>query len=451
VTFDHARKIADAVLYEGYVLYPYRASARKNRLRWQFGVLAPRSWSEAGGGEAWWMQTTCLVEPGAEAHLTGRIRFLHVLARTVEEPPHPGSETFRPVEALDVGGRLWTSWEEGAEREVDFAEPLPQDGSRAERVVGFAFPGDRRVESIRDEQDRLAGRVVRTQRPIEGAIRLSVDRVAGSRPLLAVRIRVENLTPLDTPGAPRAQALGTFLVGTHALLAVQGGEFVSLLDHPPWAAAAAAACENVRTWPVLVGPEGSCDVVLSSPIILQDHPEIAPESAGDLFDATEIDEILTLRTMTLTEEEKREARATDPRAAEIIDRVDTMPAELLERLHGAVRSLRPVTTPAAAPAPWWDPGVDASVSPETDQIEVAGVAVARGSRVRLCPGARRSDAQDMFLAGRVARVEGVFLDVEDKRYLAVTLEEDPAAELHQWHGRYLYFAPDEVEPLESRP
>ena len=170
-----------------------------------------------------------------------------------------------------------------------------------------------------------------------------------------------------------------------------------------------------------------------------------------LFDATEIDEILTLRTMTLTEEEKREARATDPRAAEIIDRVDTMPAELLERLHGAVRSLRAVTAPPAATAPWWDPGVDASVSPETDQVEVAGVAVARGSRVRLCPGTRRADAQDMFLAGRVARVEGVFLDVEDKRYLAVTLEEDPAAELHQWHGRYLYFAPDEVEPLESRP
>jgi len=128
-----------------------------------------------------------------------------------------------------------------------------------------------------------------------------------------------------------------------------------------------------------------------------------------------------------------------------------MPAELLERLHGAIRSLRAAPEAAAEAPPWWDPGVDASVSPETDQVEVAGVAVARGSRVRLCPGARRADAQDMFLAGRVARVEGVFLDVEDQRYLAVTLEEDPAAELHQWHGRYLYFAPDEVEPLESRP
>lgn len=448
MTFEHARKVADAVLYEGYVLYPYRASARKNRLRWQFGVLAPRAWSEGGGGEAWWMQTACLVEPRGDTQLTGRVRFLHVLTRTVEEA---SGEGFRPVESLDVAGHLWTSWEEGIEREVDFNQPLPSEGCQAERVVRFAFPGDRREEPIGVAGDRLAGRVVRTQHPLEGVIRVSVERVGGSHPVLAVRIRVENVTSIDAPKAARSEVLGTFLVGTHTLLAVVGGEFVSLLDAPPWAPAAGLSSDNVRTWPVLIGPAGSREVMLSSPIILQDHPEIAPESAGDLFDATEIDEILTLRTMTLTEEEKREARATDPRAAEIIDRVDSMPAELLERLHGAIRSVRPATEPAAETPPWWDPGVDASVSPETDQVEVAGVAVARGSRVRLCPGARRADAQDMFLAGRVARVEGVFLDVEDKRYLAVTLEEDPAAELHQWHGRYLYFAPDEVEPLEPRP
>jgi hypothetical protein len=447
VTFEHARKVADAVLYEGYVLYPYRASARKNRLRWQFGVLSPRAWSEAGGGEAWWMQTACLVEPRGDTHLTGRVRFLHVRTRRVEEA---SGEEFRPVESLDVGGRLWTSWEEGVEREVNFDQPLGGDGE-AERVVRFMFPGERREEPIHGVGSSRAGRVVRTQHRLEGVIRTSVERIGGSPPLLAVRIRVENVTSIDAPKAPRNDALAAFLVGTHTLLAVVGGEFVSLLDAPPWAPAAGISSENIRTWPVLIGPAGSRDMMLSSPIILQDHPEIAPESAGDLFDATEIDEILTLRTMTLTEEEKREARATDPRAAEIIDRVDTMTAELLERLHGAIRSLRPAPEPAAGAPPWWDPGVDASVSPETDQVEVAGVAVARGSRVRLCPGARRADAQDMFLAGRVARVEGVFLDVEDKRYLAVTLEEDPAAELHQWHGRYLYFAPDEVEPLEPRP
>src|SRR5262249_45026588 len=157
-----------------------------NRLRWQFGVLAPRAWSEAGGGEAWWMQTACLVEPRGEAHLTGRVRFLHVLKRTVEETSGGG---FRPVESLDVGGHLWTSWEEGVEREVDFNQPL-REGDQAERVVRFAFPGDRREEPIHDAGSRLAGRVVRTQRPLEGVIRISFERVGGSHPVLAVRIRV---------------------------------------------------------------------------------------------------------------------------------------------------------------------------------------------------------------------------------------------------------------------
>jgi hypothetical protein len=89
------------------------------------------------------------------------------------------------------------------------------------------------------------------------------------------------------------------------------------------------------------------------------------------------------------------------------------------------------------------------VSPETDAIEVDGVPVSKGSRVRLRPGTRRADAQDLFLMSRTATVEAVFFDVEGNNHLAVTLEDDPAADLHQWHGRYLYFAPDEVEPLED--
>ena len=228
--------------------------------------------------------------------------------------------------------------------------------------------------------------------------------------------------------------------------------FLSLLDPPEWAKPAAEACQNLHTWPVLIGDEGRRDAMLSSPIILYDHPTIAPESPGDLFDATEIDEILTLRTMALTEDEKREARATDERAAAIIDRVDNMPPELLERLHGAVRYLKGVEGDAGRggraaswcrggtrgptgrcrrrPTGWWWPGSS----------------VAKGSRVRLRPGQRRADAQDMFLAGREATVEAVFLDVDGNRHLAVTLDEDPAADLQRWHGRYLYFSPDEVEP-----
>ena len=218
---------------------------------------------------------------------------------------------------------------------------------------------------------------------------------------------------------------------------------------------------NLHTFPVLAGENGGRDVVLSSPIIMYDHPGVAPESPGDLHDACEIDEILTLRTMTLTDEEKREARATDPRAKAIVDRADVMPEEVFARLHGAVRSLRPVPddgveAPADPPAPpdraprWWDPGADDALSPGSDAVVVDGVRVARGSRVRLRPRTGGTDAHDMFLQGRTARVEAVLLDVDDERHVAVVLDDDPGADLHEWYGRYHYFAPAELTPLIPR-
>jgi hypothetical protein len=455
VSTERARAVADAVLYEGYVLYPYRASAPKNQVRWQFGVLAPRVWSEAGGCEAWWMQTECLAEPGTATVLAGTLRFLQVQRRTIEEAGDPPA-VMRAVESLEVDGRLWTSWDEGVEREVAFEVPLPPPGGGPmQHSCEFAFAEARVTEPIQSATGRLAGKVVRTRAPLTGAVAVESEQLATASPLVRIRLRVQNLSPCDVPAAARDRALGSFLVGTHLLLEVPGGQFVSLLDPPPWARSAAERCENVRMWPVLIGEPGEHGVMLSSPIILQDHPEIAPESPGDLFDATEIDEILTLRTMALTDDEKREARSTDARAAAIIDRVDAMPPELLDRLHGAIRSLRPVAEPARPPVldgietPWWDPGAEASVSPETDSLDVHGVSVVKGSRVRLRPGVRRSDAQDIFLAGRIARVEAVLFDVEDHGYLAVTLEDDLAADILQRHGRYLYFAPDEVEPLEG--
>jgi hypothetical protein len=248
------------------------------------------------------------------------------------------------------------------------------------------------------------------------------------------------------------------LIGTHSLIGLREGKFLSLLEPPEWARPAVDGCDNVGTFPVLVGPGD--DIVLSSPIILYDRPQIAPESAGQLFDATEIDEILTLRTLALTDEEKDEARLTDPRAAEIIDRVDDMPAEVFERLHGAIRSLRPVvhsthdeTNDAAAEtteAAWWDPGADASVQPDEDAVDVDGVAVRRGSRVRLRPD-RAADAQDMFWAGRVATVAAVFQDVDGDAHVAVIPVDDPGADLREWQGRYLYFDPAEIEPLATLP
>jgi hypothetical protein len=274
--------------------------------------------------------------------------------------------------------------------------------------------------------------------------------------LVKLTVEVGNVTAGPPRSGDRAasrdEVLASSLVAVHTLLAVDDGAFMSTLDPPAMAAEAVAGCRNDGTFPVLIGAEGDAEVVLSSPIILYDHPAVAPESVGDFCDATEIDEILALRVLTLTDEEKAEARGTDARAAAIVDRCDDLPPEVWSRLHGAVRSLRPIEVAAVEGSgepvtlPWWDPGVDAEVDPWTDTTWVGGVQVGKGTPVRLRPS-RRADAHDLFLAGRTATVAGVFKDVDGAEHVAVTLDDDPASELLEWQRRYLYFHPDEVEVL----
>jgi NADH ubiquinone oxidoreductase, 20 Kd subunit len=156
-------------------------------------------------------------------------------------------------------------------------------------------------------------------------------------------VRVRNVSPLDNPeDARREQALMRSLISAHVILGADGGHFVSLFDPPEELRGIAALCRNVGVFPVLVGEEGQRDIMLSSPIILYDYPQIAPESAGDLFDGTEIDEILSLRIMTMTDEEKLEMRQSDERARQLLERTETLPKEHLMKLHGVLRGLRPV-------------------------------------------------------------------------------------------------------------
>lgn len=341
--WDAAHAVADAVLYEGYLLYPYRRSSPKNRVRWQFGVLTPRGWVEArgpvtetvaGSADAWRSRTECLLETTENARLWVRLRFLQPQRRSVRQRAADGE--FVEVDALEVDGERHLTFDEAVPREFDVAVELAELGER-EHVEVISLPGSEESEPLGD----LRGQVVRTLWPLSVRLRLSVSDAEAPSPLSRLRVDVENAVTDPFADAPRVEALRRSLVATHCLLAVRGGAFLSLLDPPDWASGAAKECANLHTFPVLAGAQGSRDVVLSSPIIMYDHPSVAPESPGDLFDATEIDEILSLRTLTLTDEEKREARATDPRAKAIVDRVDALPDEMFARLHGAVRSLRP--------------------------------------------------------------------------------------------------------------
>jgi hypothetical protein len=248
-------------------------------------------------------------------------------------------------------------------------------------------------------------------------VEAKAERLRLARPCVRFSVRVENVTPWQ-PGGTRDDAMALSMLGAHVLFSVSGGQIVSLIDPPDWAASAAASCASVRAFPVLVGDESLRDVALASPIILYDFPSVAPESPGDLFDATEIDEILTLRTRAMTDDEKREARAADPRIAALIDRVEGATEEDLARLHGTFR----------------DPSGRDRPLPKT------------GDKVRLRPRAQ-TDAQDMFLEGMIATVRSLRHDVDGRACLAVTIDDDPAAELNLAKGRYHYFFLDEVEWL----
>ncbi|MFJ9543212.1 hypothetical protein ACIRPX_39075 [Streptomyces sp. NPDC101225] len=453
--FEELGSVADAVLYEGYLLYPYRRSSAKNRVRWQFGVLFPRDWAEASGpvvpglsgaADSWYQQTECLLRARRDdAVVRVRVRYLQTQHKQVEEAgPDGGHRAVASLRTAD--GTTHLTFEEAVPREAELTVPLG-DLLKNERTVSVGAPGATEVEPLPGG----AGRVVRRREEVRADATLTAERIRED--VVRLRVRTVNGGPAPDPRAPRDKALCRALVATHTLIAGDGLEFASLIDPPAELREHARACRNEFTFPVLGGEPpaeetGSGPLVLSSPIILPDHPQVAPESPGDLHDAAEIDEILTLRTMLLTDEEKREARATDPRAAAILDRVDTMPPEVFARLHGAVRSLTP-----AAPAPerpaWWREDAEAGLSPTTDTVLVDGVALCGGSRVRLRPRGRGADAQDMFLAGRTARVAAVLRDVDGSTHLTVTLDDDPAAELNSWYGRFHYFRPDELEPLEA--
>ena len=335
------KRIADAVLYEGYILYPYRP-AIKNRQRWTFGGLYPGAF--ACESDRAYNQTECLVEGSARTRLHVSVRFLHLIARTVRayDPPlveWSESAPYRQVESLRIGERLYQPWQEAQESEIAIegltvGELVDQAAQRP-----FARPGRQWLEPLAAAGGEIVGVLAREQRAL--AMLVTVGAVPVAAGLYRLTVRVANVTPTP-PSVPRDEALLQTLASCHTVLHVEDGQFVSLIDPPsPWRDAA-AACANIGVWPVLVGADGPRDTMLASPIILYDYPQVAPESPGDFFDGSEIDEMLTLRILTLTDAEKNAMAMVDARARALLARTEAMEESQLQRLHGAVRGMRPV-------------------------------------------------------------------------------------------------------------
>ena len=436
---DRTRAVADAVLYEGYLLYPYRGTSSKNQSRWQFGVLGPRGAAAAGLGEDDSIAAQFLVD-GAQA-ITLVVRFLQLQHRRAEREFSGGG--FVPVDKLTTRSGSWLTWDEAAECEMAFG-PLAFDDPAQQWTLPVVAAAAAEIEPVD------GGRLVRERREVNGVLTVSSEPDGALRRVL---VRISNVGAAATD---KNDSIARSMIGTHLIAEVVGGQFVSLLEPPAAAADAVSRCQQHRCFPVLAGAPGSQDMLLVSPIILYDHPEVAEQSDTALYDCTEIDEILTLRVMTMTDEEKAQARATDPRAAQIIDQCDAMSPDAMARLHGVLRDPHGPQIPAGLVpeipegVDWWDPLADSAVRPEIDAVLVNGIRIARGSQVRLRPR-RNADAQDIFIAGKTARVTSVHEDVEGNKHVGVVVEEDPAADLHDWYGRYLYFSPDEIEPVDPSP
>jgi hydrogenase maturation protease len=179
--------------------------------------------------------------------------------------------------------------------------------------------------------------------------------------------------------------------------------------------------------------------MLSSPIILYDYPQIAPESAGDLFDGAEIDEILTLRIMTMTDDEKREMRGVDDHARRILERTEMLPGDHLLKMHGTMRGLAP---PQQSNEDFFNP------TKKLKSAIVDGVELKAGDKVRIWPK-RRADIMDMALEGKVATIEALEEDVEKQVHFALVIDDDPGRDmgLLRQSGHRFFYSADEVEPL----
>jgi hypothetical protein len=374
-------QLVDSLLYEGYALYPYTPGTTKNATPTPHGIVYPPGYAAENPFAKALLRAEVILEFAAGATVAGSVRFL---------------------QASGAG-------HQGVERAIELpAVPIAELG---EEGVGEEF--------------RFAG-----EKELVGRMRMRVERLGEG--LARVRLCVHNASDVAN-GADRPAALRSSLLSTHVVLRASGGRFVSPVEDQGPHVDAVAGCANVNTWPVLASPED--DVVLGASMFLPDHPRIAPESLGGLFDNTEIEEALLLHVQTLSDTEREEIAATDPKVKAMIERAENATPEEIIGLHGRLES-------GGSQPGEPEPGHPQSGEPEWT---VDGRTIRRGARVMLRPRQVAGDTYDVILAGKAATIERIYVDYEDGVHLGVTIDDDPGQDLMRDTGRYLYFKPEEVE------
>ena len=279
-----AEAIARAVLYEGYILYPYRPSATKNRQRWTFGGIFPREFAARTGSDPCTMQTQCLVR-GSTPVIDIKVRFLHAverelgaLAKPAAELPASSEPAFALVPSIEIDDKRFVAWQEAVEREILAPGFAADEWLNGNVRIPFAFSGMRQVEPLRRSDGLIIAVLLRTACAVAGELTIAAEPVG--REVFRLTARIENITACEPSEiADRNRAQRRACASTHMIFAVRNGAFVSLTDPPGALKEAAAGCDNQGTWPVLVGVAGQTDLLLSSPITLYDYPQIAPEKS----------------------------------------------------------------------------------------------------------------------------------------------------------------------------
>ena len=372
-------RLLTTLLYEGYALYPYTPGATKNATPTPFGIVYPPVYA-AGG-----------------PHTFSRARMQVVL-----DPASPSAPVGCVVAFLEHSGER----HQGVERRIALG-PLALDELIARDGLRIPY-----------EFDAVSGRVRMAATPLDGG-------------LVRVAVCVHNTTPVEE-GLDRAGALCRSLLSTHLVARAPGSRFASPIAPGAGAAAAVRECDHVNIFPVLASEND--DTVLGATIVVPDHPQIAPESHGDLFDATEIEEALLLHVLALSDAERESIAQQDPKVREMLARADAAGPEEIARVRGrvTVSDLPPSHRPGPA---------DVAGEP---QIVVDGIVYRRGAKVVLRPEFGRAP-QDNVWADRQATIERIYRDYEDGYHIAVTVDDDPGQELMRDIGRYLYFKPAEVD------
>jgi hypothetical protein len=392
---ESLEQLIDSLLYEGYALYPYTPGATKNATPTPFGIVYPPAYAAPSASTFDHVELRCVLQAPPEAQISAEVRFLAASGERHEAAAHRLELPTTSVGAL--------------------AGPSSGGGPPVERDAELEQPGTRLLL----------------------ALGLSAHGLGPGTYELALRVENRTVCPA---ALDRAAALARSLLSTHPILRVAGGRFISPLERP---------CASVNTFPVLAS--AADDAVIGAAIVLPDHPQIAPESRGGLFDSTEIEEALLLHVKALSDAERAEIERQDPVVREMVARAAAATPDEILALHGRVTLRDPVgagavrdrvsETPPEEPPDLVDPQAG------EEEADVDGVRFRRGGKVRIRPGPE-ADLHARMLDGRIATIERIMIDYDGKTHLGVTIDGDPGQELLRDSGRLLFFFAPEVEVLQ---